>query len=130
MLKTKVTLRQCEKYLQRIATFVCLLGSRSKSNKHYCHIYICCRHLIYIEANSNCNSYHNCPMLWQSRSKHFPSKISYLFFKPIHQALWTCIPLIFMEEQKKMKLIAVYLLATLQNNTTLSTDDVSIAFTY
>ena len=35
MLKTKVTLRQCEKYLQRIATFVCLLGSKSKSKFNF-----------------------------------------------------------------------------------------------
>ena len=144
MLKTKATLKQWEIYLQRIATFVCLLGSRSKSkfnfetmkiyfilihincksislykftfhsNKHYSHIYICCRPLIYIEANSNHNSYHGCSMLWQSRSKHSPSRISSFFFKLAHQALWTCIPLIFMEEQKKLKLIAVYLLAALQ----------------
>ena len=35
MLKTKVALRQCEKYLQRIATFVCLLGSKSKSKFNF-----------------------------------------------------------------------------------------------
>ena len=35
MLKTKVTLRQRENYLQRIATFVCLLGSRSKSKFNF-----------------------------------------------------------------------------------------------
>ena len=83
-------------------------------NKHYRHIYICCKHLIYIEANSNRNSYHGCSMLWQSRSKHSPSRISSFFFKPAHQDLWICIPLIFMEEQKKMKLIALYLLVALQ----------------
>ena len=35
MLKTKATLRQWEIYLQRIATFVCLLGSRSKSKFNF-----------------------------------------------------------------------------------------------
>ena len=35
MLKTKATLRQCEIYLQRIATFVCLFGSRSKSKFNF-----------------------------------------------------------------------------------------------
>ena len=34
-----------------------------------------------------------------------------------------------MEEQKKMKLIAVYLLAALQRNTTSSIDDVSVVYT-
>ena len=53
---------------------------------------------------------------------------SHLFFIPADQALWTCIPLIFMEELKKMKLITVYLLAALQRNTP-PTDDVSIAYT-
>ena len=35
MLKTKATLRQWEIYLQRIATFVCLLGSMSKSKFNF-----------------------------------------------------------------------------------------------
>ena len=35
MLKTKATLKQWEIYLQRIATFVCLLGSRSKSKFNF-----------------------------------------------------------------------------------------------
>ena len=35
MLKTKATLRQWEIYLQRIATFVCLLDSRSKSKFNF-----------------------------------------------------------------------------------------------
>ena len=35
MLKTKATLRQWEIYLQRIATFVHLLGSRSKSKFNF-----------------------------------------------------------------------------------------------
>ena len=35
MLKTKATLRQWEIYLQRIATFECLLGSRSKSKFNF-----------------------------------------------------------------------------------------------
>ena len=35
MLKTKATLRQWEIYLQRIATFVCLFGARSKSKLNF-----------------------------------------------------------------------------------------------